>query len=177
LRFPEPAGCSFRTKRDRSINAKKQKLAYIANSRMKRQPTTSASDKPDSKRYSQSKSDCDIDEMLRADLAVCSTQRRSNERPRATRNKPRQPVERRTAPAPCAVTWVRYDTRVRRSCCVVPKTCLFTPSSQRGVAGSLVAHVSSTAVGDRHGGRASERPWRELSKGWLSGERTKWNCG
>jgi len=47
-------GCSFRTKRDRSGNAKyknvpEQKLAYIAKSRMKRQPMTSASEQADSK--------------------------------------------------------------------------------------------------------------------------------
>jgi hypothetical protein len=56
---------------------------------------------------------------------------------------PRQP--------PCAVTWVRYDTSVRRSCCLLPKTCLFTPSSQRRFAGPPMAHVSSqSTVGRPH---------------------------
>jgi len=47
-------GCSFRTKRDRSGNAKyknvpEQKFAYIAKSRTRRQPTTSASEQAASK--------------------------------------------------------------------------------------------------------------------------------
>jgi hypothetical protein len=84
-------------------NVPEQKLAYIAKSRTKRQPTTSASEQADSNRYSQSKSDCDIDEMLRA---VCPTQSAPTS---GQEGKLGQPLERRTAPAPaqshgCATT-------------------------------------------------------------------------
>ena len=138
-------GCSFRAKRDRSGNVKyknvpEQKLAYIAKNRMKRQPTMSASEQANNKRYSQSKSDCDIDEMLRAELGGLPTQGAPTSGPGQRKASHGQPLERRTAPSPCAVTWVCYDTSVRRSCCLVPKTCLFTPSSQRRVARSLAAH-------------------------------------
>ena len=68
---------------------------------MKRQPPMSASEQADNKRYSQSKSDCDNDEMLRGGALTQGAPTSGQEQREASQG---QPLERRTAPSLRVVT-------------------------------------------------------------------------